>query len=78
MNSNLRCNINKTSPIQINNKKNTTQIKKQMKNVGEYSLKQNIFDPTQNSPPNDFMIKLYMRDQMYNLNYKNDDIRDVK
>jgi len=78
MNNNLRCNINKTSPIQINHKKNTTQIKKQMKHVGEYSLKQNIFDPTQNSPPNDFMIKLYMRDQMYNLNYKNVDIRDVK
>ncbi len=27
----------------------------------EYSLKQNWFDPTKNSPPNEFMIKLYCR-----------------
>jgi hypothetical protein len=26
-----------------------------------YSLKQNFFDPTKSSPPNDFMIKLHMR-----------------
>jgi hypothetical protein len=39
---------------------------------GEYSLKQNFFDPTKNSPPNEFMIKLYMREQMYNLSYKKD------
>lgn len=31
----------------------------------EYSLKQNWFDPTKNSPPNDFMIKLYNRLYMY-------------
>jgi hypothetical protein len=28
---------------------------------GEYSLKQNFFDPSKSSPPNDFMIKLRMR-----------------
>lgn len=27
----------------------------------EYSLKQNFFDPTKSSPPNEFMIKLRMR-----------------
>jgi hypothetical protein len=28
---------------------------------GEYSLKQNFFDPSKSSPPNEFMIKLHMR-----------------
>jgi hypothetical protein len=28
---------------------------------GEYSLKQNFFDPSKSSPPNEFMIKLQMR-----------------
>jgi len=33
---------------------------------GEYSLKQNFFDPSKSSPPNDFMIKLHMRmDKFY-------------
>lgn len=32
----------------------------------EYGLKQNLFDPTKSSPPNDFMIKLYMRMAIYN------------
>jgi hypothetical protein len=27
----------------------------------DYSLKQNFFDPTKSSPPNEFMIKLHMR-----------------
>jgi len=26
-----------------------------------YSLKQNFFDPSKSSPPNEFMIKLHMR-----------------
>jgi hypothetical protein len=34
------------------------------KNNNEYSLKQNWFDPTKSSPPNDFMIKLFTR--LYN------------
>jgi hypothetical protein len=40
-----------------------------MKNVspkGEYSLKQNFFDPSKSSPPNEFMLKLYMRMSDYN------------
>lgn len=32
----------------------------------EYSLKQNLFDPSKSSPPNLFMIKLHMRMAMYN------------
>ena len=30
-------------------------------NVNEYSLKQNFFDPSKNSPPNEFMLKLKLR-----------------
>jgi hypothetical protein len=36
-----------------------------MKDAGEYSLKKHFFDPTKNSPPNDFMIKLQMRMSAY-------------
>jgi hypothetical protein len=32
---------------------------------GEYSLKQNFFDPTKSSPPNEFMLKLHMRMSKY-------------
>ena len=31
----------------------------------EYSLKENIFDPSQCSPPNDFMMKLELRMSKY-------------
>ena len=46
----------------------------------EYSLKQNVFDPSKSSPPNDFMLKLQLRMSIYN-NFNNnifqnkDDIR---
>ncbi len=49
---------------------------------GEYSLKQNFFDPSKSSPPNDFMNKLEMRMKIYNANLfinhadKMDDNRD--
>lgn len=33
----------------------------------EYSLKQNFFDPSKSSPPNEFMIKLHMRINKYYL-----------
>ena len=33
--------------------------------TSEYSLKQNFFDPSKSSPPNEFMIKLYMRMSHY-------------
>ena len=32
---------------------------------GEYSLKENFFDPSKSSPPNEFMIKLHMRMNKY-------------
>ena len=33
---------------------------------GEYSRKQNFFDPSKSSPPNEFMLKLHMRLSNYN------------
>lgn len=41
--------------------KNTKLSKITTKYADEYSLKQNFFDPTKSSPPNDFMVKLHMR-----------------
>ena len=32
----------------------------------EYSLKQNFFDPSKSSPPNEFMLKLKLRMSHYN------------
>ena len=60
----------KTNIIPINNSKNTKLNTPYLK--GEYSLKKNCFDPTKNSPPNEFMIKLYMRMNIYNDSYRID------
>ena len=40
----------------------------------EYSLKENIFDPSKSSPPNDFLLKLQLRMSIYNSSIK-DEIR---
>ena len=32
----------------------------------EYGLKRGFFDPENSSPPNEFMMKLHMRNQIYN------------
>lgn len=34
-------------------------------NKNQYSLKNNLFDPTKSSPPNIFMLKLYSRILQY-------------
>lgn len=36
--------------------------------INEYSLNTNYFDPTNNSPPNEFMKKLKQRLSVYNTN----------
>lgn len=41
-----------------------------------YGLKQSCFDPSKSSPPNEFMIKLHKRINMYDYLGKNDDKRD--
>jgi len=43
---------------------------------GEYSLKKNFFDPSKSSPPNNFMIKLYMRMSHFDSSQTKDDNRD--
>jgi hypothetical protein len=44
----------------------------------EYGLNQNLFDPTKSSPPNDFMIKLHMRNKIYNLSHKKEDKLEIQ
>jgi hypothetical protein len=36
------------------------------KTINEYSLKENFFDPSKSSPPNEFMKKLQERMSIYN------------
>ena len=63
----------RATPIYIN--KNQHTLMKEIYN-DEYSLNQNFFDPTKKSPPNEFMIKLLMRMNIYNKKTyidKNDD-----
>jgi hypothetical protein len=55
---NERCNI----PIKQNWASSCSKISPK----GEYSLKQNFFDPSKSSPPNEFMLKLQMRMSIYN------------
>jgi hypothetical protein len=54
-------------------KSNEIQIKKYAENSEninyQHSLKQNLFDPTKSSPPNNFIIKLHAR--IYAYNYTN-------
>lgn len=41
----------------------------------EHSLKQNLFDPSKSSPPNEFIQKLYARISAYNYNVKVDNFK---
>ena len=59
----------------MNENTNITSIKQNLSTSmndqtlkSEYSLKQNCFDPSKSSPPNEFMIKLHMRMNLYNKN----------
>jgi hypothetical protein len=58
-------------------KQNLSTSMKATSPKSEYSLKQNFFDPSKSSPPNEFMIKLHMRMNIYNTYVdKNDDSLD--
>ena len=60
-------------------KQNLSTSVKELNLKSEYSLKQNFFDPSKSSPPNEFMLKLHMRMNMYNKNVyadMNDDSLD--
>ena len=65
----------RSKPIPI--KQNMTTNMKINSPKGEYSLKQNFFDPSKSSPPNEFMIKLHMRMNKYYMD-KDDDSLDIK
>ena len=52
--------------VPANPKKISTSLKIANKNYHEYGLNQIIFDPTKNSPPNNFMVKLKERMSVYN------------
>jgi hypothetical protein len=70
--------INKSTNI-IPIKQNLSTSVKELNLKSEYSLKQNFFDPSKSSPPNEFMLKLHMRMNMYNTNiyvHMNDDSLD--
>jgi hypothetical protein len=43
-------------------------------NLNEYSLTQNIFDPSKSSPPNEFMLKLQLRMTLYDSFIKEDNL----
>lgn len=67
----------RSEPILI--KKNLSTSMKINSPKGEYSLKQNFFDPSKSSPPNKFMIKLHMRMNKYYLDKDSvDDTLDIK
>ena len=55
-------------------KKNLSTTMKENSPKGEYSLKQNFFDPSKSSPPNEFMIKLHMRMNRYYTDNKDDNL----
>jgi hypothetical protein len=58
-------------------KKNLSTSMKIEKTKSEYSLKQNFFDPSKSSPPNDFMNKLEMRMNVYNANFCKNHVVDI-
>jgi len=58
--------------ISIPIKKNLTSTINNYSPKAEYSLKNMFFDPTKNSPPNDFIVKLQNRMSIYsNINEVN-------
>jgi hypothetical protein len=69
----------KTSHHNIHERSNSIPIKQNLSILvnkhltnGEYSLKQNFFDPSKNTPPNVFMIKLHMRMNQFYMDKKDD------
>jgi hypothetical protein len=55
-------------------KQNLSTTMKENSPKGEYSLKQNFFDPSKSSPPNEFMIKLHMRINKFYVDKKDDSL----
>lgn len=72
--------MNICKPRIINERTNSIPIlisptnKKVEFNLNEYSLTQNIFDPSKSSPPNEFMLKLQLRMTLYDSFIKEDNL----
>ncbi len=49
----------KSKLIKINSRENMNIIKEHLSE--EYDIKENFFDPSKSSPPNEFMMKLFKR-----------------
>ena len=64
MNTCKKCVVNERSKI-IPIQQNSPTKKKESLGYNEYSLKQNFFDPSKSSPPNEFMLKLQLRMSHY-------------
>lgn len=52
-------------PIVIPLNKSSPKNKSQLEYIKQYDLKQNFFDPTKNSPPNNFIKNLEKRMSIY-------------
>ena len=65
--------INERSKI-IPIPQNSPTKKKEGFSYNEYSLKQNFFDPSKSSPPNEFMLKLQLRMSHYDSFNKSDNL----
>jgi len=68
-----QCIISERSNI-ISIKQNLSTSMKENSPKSEYSLKQNFFDPSKSSPPNEFMIKLHMRMNKFYIDKKDDSL----
>jgi hypothetical protein len=68
-----QCVIRQRSNI-ISIQQNLSTSMKENSPKSEYSLKQNFFDPSKSSPPNEFMIKLHMRMNKFYIDKKDDSL----
>ena len=74
--SNSRVIDERSKSIPIPKKLSTLMEDFRNNSQGEYSLKQNFFDPSKSSPPNEFMLKLYIRMSHFTSLHIKDDNRD--
>ena len=73
--------IHERSPILPIKRSVSTDMNLNGSPKAEYSLKQTFFDPSKSSPPNEFMIKLHMRMNIYNSSNSTqikDDSREIE
>jgi hypothetical protein len=70
-----------TQPVPIINEIKNTKLKTYNANlqqqIQEYDVTEGLFDPSKCSPPNEFMLKLYMRMMQHtNIFQKNEENRE--